>query len=95
MVFSGHSYRGLLSRNSGEYRQVSFNIEDQPVYEMLADFQNRKNGGNGWMRNIVFLPGRDGERDRIRVSTYSPSNGMNQVGNASNFDFELNFDERF
>ncbi|MCJ7479080.1 MAG: hypothetical protein MUP63_02775 [Candidatus Nanohaloarchaeota archaeon QJJ-7] len=95
MVVSGHSFRGFLLRNSGEYRQVSSNNEDQPVYEMLANFQNRRDGGNGWIRNITFMPGRDGGKDRIGVSTYSPSLGKNQVGSASNFGFRLDFDERF
>jgi hypothetical protein len=61
---------------------------------MLADFQDRENGGNGWMRNITFLPEEDGY-DMIAVSTYSPSTGINQVGAPSDFYFELDFDERF
>lgn len=94
MVLSGHSFGGLLPRNSGEHHQISENSEGEPVYEMLADFQDRENGGNGWMRNITFLPEENGY-DRIAVSTYSPSNGMNQVGAPSDFYFELDFDERF
>lgn len=94
MVLSGHSFGGLLPRNSGEYRQVGSNDEGQPVYEMLADYQDRNEGGNGWMRNITFLPGRE-ESDRISVTTYSPSLGVNQVGDSSDFEFELEFDERF
>ncbi len=94
MVLSGHSFGGLLPRNRGEHHQISENSEDEPVYEMLADFQDRENGGNGWMRNITFLP-EDNGYDRIAVSTYSPSTGMNQVGAPSDFYFQLDFDERF
>lgn len=95
MVLSGHSFGGLLPRNSGEYRQVSENDSGEPVYEMLADFQDRKNGGNGWMRNITFLPGRGGEKDEISVTTYSPSEDLNQVGDPSDFSFRPDFEERF
>lgn len=95
MVLSGHSFGGLFPRNRGEYRQISSNVEEQPVYEMLADFQNRREGGNGWMRNITFLPGREGESDRISVSTYSPSEELNQVGSPSDFEFQVDFEERF
>ena len=95
MVFSGHSFGGLLPRDRGEYRKVSRNDSGEPVYEMLADFQNRNEGGYGWMRNITFLPGSGEEEDRISVSTYSPSSGLNQVGDASDFSFELDFEERF
>ncbi len=94
MVLSGHSFGGLLPRNRGEHHQISENQEEQPVYEMLTDYQNRKNGGNGWMRNITFLPEENGY-DSISVSTYSPSTGMNQVGSSSDFRFHLDFDERF
>lgn len=95
MVLSGHSFGGLLPRNSGEYHQVSSNVEGQQVYEMLADFQDRREGGNGWMRNITFLPGREGEDDRISITTYSPSQDLNQVGDPSDFEFRVGFEERF
>lgn len=95
MVLSGHSFGGLLPRNSGEYRQISINEDNQQVYEMLADFQDRKEGGNGWMRNITFLPGRNDEQDRISVSTYSPSEDVNQVGDPSDFQYFLDFSGRF
>lgn len=95
MVLSGHSFGGLLPRDRGEYHQVSENNSGEPVYEMLGDFQNRREGGNGWMRNITFLPAREGESDKISVSTYSPSSGLNQVGEPSDFSFDVDFDERF
>jgi predicted MPP superfamily phosphohydrolase len=95
MVLSGHSFGGILPRNAGEYRQVSKNQENEPVYEMLADFQDRKNGGNGWMRNITFLPDRNDGNYSIDVSTYSPSEDMNQVGEPSIFSYQLDFSDRF
>ena len=95
MVLSGHSFGGLVPRNRGEYRQTSENSSGGKVFEMMADFQNRREGGNGWMRNITFLPNVKDENDRISVSTYSPSKALNQVGDVSDFAFELDFEERF
>ncbi len=92
MVLSGHSFGGLLPRNRGEYRQLSSNEEGEPVFEMLADYQDRRNGGNGWMRNVTFLPG--DEKSKVKVSTHSPSTGSNQVGAPSDFSFRLNLEER-
>lgn len=38
------------------------------VHQILADYQARPNGGNGFLRLMRFLP----EQDKIEVSTYSP-----------------------
>jgi uncharacterized repeat protein (TIGR01451 family) len=39
-----------------------------PVHTLLADYQNRPNGGDGWLRILRFDP----SEDQIAVSTYSP-----------------------
>jgi len=39
------------------------------VYEMLADYQTRPRGGDGWLRVLRFVP----EANRIDVETYSPT----------------------
>ncbi|GMU20215.1 MAG: serine/threonine protein phosphatase [Phycisphaerae bacterium] len=52
-----------------EYHGVSRNESGGDVLEMLADYQDRRNGGDGWLRLIRFLPA-DGE---IRIQTYSPT----------------------
>jgi len=51
-----------------EYRQISINRAGNRVLEMLADYQKRVNGGDGWLRLIRFLPG----SRQIQVHTYSP-----------------------
>jgi hypothetical protein len=65
-VFSGHVLRG------GVGTLVSFNEAGNPVYQMLANYQEGVQGsimgGNGWLR-IVDL---DFRKNRIRVRTYSP-----------------------
>ena len=38
------------------------------VYSLLADYQGRPNGGDGWMRLMTFYP----ETNEIKVRTYSP-----------------------
>lgn len=51
-----------------EYHQVSRNDAGANVLEMLADYQDRQNGGDGWLRIIRFVPA-DSE---IQIRTYSP-----------------------
>jgi hypothetical protein len=63
MVLCGHEGR------TDEYYQVSTNCAGNRVLEMLADYQKRENGGNGWLRLIRFLPA----SRQIQVRTYSPA----------------------
>ncbi len=43
-------------------------ITDRKVYQMLADYQAGPEGGQGYMRILLF----DAETDQIKVKTYSP-----------------------
>ena len=61
LVFSGH-----LSTFAN--RQSVFGQAGNSVHEMLADYQNRPFGGEGYLRILEFLE--DGRT--VRVSTYSP-----------------------
>lgn len=56
-----------------------------PVYQILADYQDDPNGGNGWLRIMEFSP-RD---NKVHVQTYSPWLGQYRTGTAS--EFELDF----
>jgi hypothetical protein len=62
MVLCGHVQKTV------EYKQVSMNDAGKPVVEMLADYQARPNGGDGWMRLIRFVPA----AQEIQVRTFSP-----------------------
>ena len=62
-VLCGHEGR------TDEYHQISTNDAGNKVLEMLADYQKRSNGGDGWLRLIRLVPS-DG---RIEVRTYSPA----------------------
>ena len=52
MVLCGH----WAHAGGGEWFQVSKNDAGQEVFEMLADYQARENGGDGWLRYLEFEP---------------------------------------
>ncbi len=83
MVFNGHF--------SGEARQVSMNDAGSEVFELLANFQDRSNWADGYLRLVEFLP----EEDRIDVRTYSPLLGRYETDSDSQFSLAIDFDERF
>lgn len=61
-VFSGHIC------NDGTGKLVSTGDGGNPVYQMLANYQNEANGGNGWLRIVTFYP----EEQKVTVESYSP-----------------------
>lgn len=83
LVMNGHF--------SGEYYQISTNIAGQSVIEMVMDYQNRANGGDGWLRLLEF----DVELGRIQARTYSPTLNTFETDANSQFTLNLNFRERF
>ena len=95
MTFNGNFHRGTGSDN-GEWAQVSQNAAGLAVYELLANYQDYPNGGDGWLRLVRFVPGGgSGGQDRIEVRTYSPSLGAFQTDDRSQFGFDLRFADRF
>ena len=86
MVLCGH-----WDTVGGEWKQVSMNDARQEVIEVLADFQTRENGGNGWLRLIQF----DEAESKVWFKTYSPSLDRHEDDNNSEFFFNVNFEERF
>jgi hypothetical protein len=95
MVLCGNFHEGSGS-DDGEYHQVSTNAAGLPVYELLADYQDYPNGGNGWLRLVRFVPGGGSDdQDRIEVRTYSPSLDEYQTDASSEFGFDLSFADRF
>jgi hypothetical protein len=83
MVLNGHF--------SGEHQQISTNAAGKPVYEMVADYQSRERGGDGWMRLMTFDP----DAGQIRVRTYSPTLDKFETDANSQFTFSLDFNTRF
>jgi len=64
-----------------EYHQVSTNDAGHSVLEMLADYQRRAHGGDGWLRLILFVPA----KRQIEIRTYSPT--LNQFERDADSEF--------
>ncbi len=60
LVVSGHS--------SCENHQIDYNVADNPVQQVVIDYQYKKNGGDGMLKIVRFEP----EQNRINFQTYSP-----------------------
>jgi len=83
MVLCGHMH--------GAVQKVSFNDANQPVYEILSDYQSLDNGGDGYLRLVKFVPA----NNQIEISTYSTSSTINNdVKNLVDVknEFKLDFD---
>ncbi|MCA9041158.1 MAG: metallophosphoesterase [Planctomycetaceae bacterium] len=76
-VVSGHV--------AGVGMQTSTNEAGGPVHEMLVDYQNLANGGDGWLRVLQFVPA----ENKIKVKSYSPV--LNEIKDAPNEAFELDY----
>ncbi|MEI8174485.1 MAG: metallophosphoesterase [bacterium] len=63
MTLSGHFHT-----STGENMVTSKNICNEDVYQIMQDYQNNKNGGDGELRIFTFSP----KEKKISVSTYSP-----------------------
>ncbi len=61
MVLNGHY--------PGEGRRTDLNDCGEPVHQILADYQERTNGGDGWLRIMTFKPA----ENKIYVYTFSPT----------------------
>ena len=70
----------------GEGRRRDLNNCNEPVHQLLADYQSRANGGDGWLRYMTFRPA-DNEID---VRTYSPT--LSSYETDANSQFTLDFD---
>ncbi len=58
----------LCGHHAGEGRRVDA-FQGLTVHTLLADYQNRANGGDGWLRLLEFSPA----SNEIQVRTYSPT----------------------
>ncbi len=83
LVLAGHS--------PGEYHQVSINEADTKVIEVVANYQTRRNGGDGWLRLVKVLP----DEGKIEFRTYSPTRDEFETDADSQFDIEIDLAGRF
>ena len=82
LVIGGHAL--------GENHRVVLNAVGEPVYEILANFQNLAEGGTGYLLLLKF----DEDHGRIMASVYSPSLLMLKHGEASQYSLPLTFEDR-
>jgi len=78
LMLSGHKH--------GEGKRVDVESPNHTIHTLLADYQERSNGGDGWLRILEFSP----LDDLIRVKTYSPT--LNLYETDSDSQFELSYD---
>ncbi|MCE5340651.1 MAG: metallophosphoesterase [Planctomycetaceae bacterium] len=62
LVLSGHVV------GDGNGKLTSYSDDKTKVTQILANYQMKENGGNGWLRLMKFVPA----EDKIAVETYSP-----------------------
>jgi hypothetical protein len=76
MVLCGHF--------SGEAVLTSAGDHGNPVHQVLSDYQHLNNGGESWLRYMVFHP----EANKIRIHTYNPALNKFKKGPSSRFDLD-------
>src|SRR5215813_1216508 len=75
----------MLAGHIGEEGIRTDIFNGNTVYTLLADYQSRTNGGNGWLRILQFSPA----NNQIRVRTYSPY--LNQFETDADSEFTLTY----
>lgn len=97
MVLGGHNHAGENVTVSGEYsedgeyHQVSRNDAGREVWELLANYQDYPNGGDGWLQLIDLDP----EAGRISVRTYSPFLEKYQEDAMSRYELQADLRSRW
>ena len=79
LVLSGH----VLGDGLG--RLTSVGDHGNRVHQVLANYQMKANGGNGWLRIMTFVP----KEDKITVRTYSPY--LDEYATDEDNQFELEY----
>jgi hypothetical protein len=82
LVLSGHYHNGDL----GEANRSDLNRCGRPVQQILTDYQDRANGGDGWLRYYTFDP----VAGTLTATTYSPK--LNQFETDADSAFTVPFD---
>lgn len=76
MVLCGHSAGESLLTSEGDHGNT--------VHQVLSDYQHMHNGGESWLRYMIFEP----NENKIRVYTYNPSLDKFRNQPSSRFDLE-------
>ena len=76
MVLCGHV--------SGEAVLTSTGDHGNQVHQILSDYQNMNNGGESWLRYMIFKP----KENKIGIYTYNPALDRFRNGPSSRFDLD-------
>ena len=75
----------LAGHRHGEGRRTDI-FNGNTVHTLLGNYQERENGGDGWLRIMEFSPA----NNEIRVRTYSPT--LDQFETDADSEFTLSYD---
>jgi 3',5'-cyclic AMP phosphodiesterase CpdA len=78
LVFSGH----VTGDGAGRRHDL---VAGRPVHQVMANYQMRRDGGQGWLRVVEFLA----DRRTVRVHTYSPWLDRFMTGSQHQFQLDL------
>src|SRR4051795_4401313 len=81
-MLGGHVFNGT---GWGEGSRVD-TVSGHTIRTLIADYQNRPNGGDGFMRLMYFSPG----HNTVSVKTYSPYTDDFETDADSEFSFSYN-----
>jgi hypothetical protein len=76
-VFSGH----ILGTGAG--RRVDSGTNGNQIYQIMADYQELSNGGNGYLRIVDIYP----DDQMFKVKTYSPYTGLYKTDDLNQFEY--------
>lgn len=74
----------LCGHHAGEAVLTSTGDHGNQVHQVLSDYQHLNNGGESWLRYMVFHPG----ANKISVYTYNPALDQFKNGPSSRFDLD-------
>ncbi len=80
-------YFVLCGHVSSEYNRTDV-VNGRQVHQLLADYQGRTNGGDGWLRIMRFAS----SENKVYVQTYSPWLDQFEVDGDSQFTLDFDMD---
>jgi hypothetical protein len=84
VVGNNNVYFVLCGHFTGEYTKIT-TVNGRLVHEMMADYQGRANGGDGWLRILRFEP----DEDKVYVKTYSTWHDAYEADSGSQFTLDF------
>lgn len=80
LLLSGHDI--ITTRGAARRTDV---VDNRPIHQLLANYQQLPNGGNGYLRIMTFKPA----EQKIQVETYSPYIDRYMTDPENQFDLPL------